>query len=71
MRISFRTMNRADRETLTNLVIGYESDALSGIDIPQQVFRLQRWRRQGWSLSVYHSNILAMFIGYARAKAHV
>lgn len=71
MRLRIKGMTRQDREVATNLIIGYEADALSGVAMPNQVFRLQRWRRQGWSPSVYHTNIFAMFIGYARARQHV
>lgn len=68
VRLKLKGMKRQDREVASNLIIGYEADAMDGIEVPQQVFRLQRWRRQGWSSSVYHTNIFAMFIGYARAR---
>jgi hypothetical protein len=71
MRLRLKTMRRLERDEALDLAMGYEADALGGVGIPDQVFRLQRWRRQGWSPSVYYMNIFAMFIGYARAKHHV
>lgn len=68
MRISLPSLTRPERDFVSGLVMGYEGDAREGVPIEYQVYRLLRWRRQGWSSRVYHCNILAMIIGYQRAR---
>lgn len=68
MRMTIQTLDRAGRDTVSSLVIGYEADARSGVPMQDQVDRLTRWRERGWAVLQYHYNILAMLIGYARAK---
>ncbi len=62
------TLTRPERDIVSGLVIGYEADALLGIDRESQIERLLRWKAQGWGRSVYHYNILAVLIGYAHAS---
>ena len=45
MRMRLKGMRRVDREGVLDLAMGYEADALAGVALPKQVFRLQRWRR--------------------------
>lgn len=68
MRIDLKSLTRPERDTVSGLVIGYENDARDGVLAMDQVRRLLRWKRQGWSERVYHCNILAMIIGYQRAR---
>lgn len=68
MRLSLDGMKRPQRDEVYALITGYEGDARAGVPIQEQAERLWRWRHQGWSVRVYHCNILAMVIGYQRAK---
>jgi hypothetical protein len=67
MLIAFSTLDRAARDTVMNLAVGYEADARAGISRQSQADRLLRWRNQGWDARVYYYNILAMMIGYRQA----
>lgn len=71
MRLSIHSLDRPGRDIVSGLVLGYEADALNGIDRMEQVERLSKWRRQGWSAMQYHYNILALLIGYAQAERKV
>ena len=68
MIIRYDDLSRLDKDTVSGLIIGYEADALSGIPIREQVERLLRWKKDGWSIPVYYCNIIAMMIGYQKAK---
>ena len=67
MRLNVKTLDRAGRDSVSALSLGYEADAMSGITKQEQVERLGRWRRDGWPAMMYHYHILAILIGYARA----
>jgi hypothetical protein len=71
VRLSIHSLDRPGRDIVSGLVLGYEADALNGIDRMEQVERLSKWRRQGWSAMQYHYNILALLIGYAQAERKV
>jgi hypothetical protein len=66
--MSIKTLDRPGRDAVSGLIIGYEADARSGIDLQDQISRLVSWRRSGWSAVWYHYHILALLIGYAQAK---
>jgi hypothetical protein len=68
VRMNVHRLDRAGRDTVSGLVIGYEADALSGITMIEQARRLVGWRRQGWPAMMYHYHILAMLIGYQQAR---
>jgi hypothetical protein len=67
MRISMKSLTRPERDTVSGLVIGYRADAKRGIPKRENIERVTRWRRQGWSDVLYHYHILAILIGYAQA----
>lgn len=68
MILTFSSLDKAGRDIVSGLVIGYEADALHGVPRESQFDRLIKWRSQGWDRMVYHYNILAVLIGYQQAS---